>query len=87
MRHVKFDMTLETIDQSEEPVEPSGFETKIAKMESELEQIGDFVIKVRFTEFTGKRKKKVTHVEVTQAELDEMVKESKGPVIAQLSLF
>jgi hypothetical protein len=28
-----------------------------------------------------------TDVEVTQAELDEMVKESKGPVIAQLSLF
>ena len=78
---------MDVSDQPDELVKQIDPETKIVKMESQMEQIGDFVVKVKFTEYTGKRKKKITHVEVTQSELDKMVKESKGPVIAQLSLF
>ena len=62
-------------------------EDKVLKMESSMEQIGNCIVKVRFTEYVGKRKKKVTHVEVTQDELDKMITEAKRPVVAQLSLF
>ena len=60
---------------------------EIKKVSSEIEQIGDQLIKVQFVEYHGKRKKKVTHIEVTTAELDKMMDEAKGPVQAQLSLF
>jgi hypothetical protein len=59
----------------------------IRKAGSEIEKIGDRIVKVRFIEFTGKRKKKVTHIEVKEAELDEMMKNSDKPVQAQFSLF
>jgi hypothetical protein len=42
---------------------------------------------VQFIEYVGKRKKKVTHIEVKEAELDEMLKKSDKPVQAQFSLF
>ena len=67
--------------------EPKNLDTQIVKSESNIEQVGDFIVKVKYTEFIGKRKKKVTHIEVTQTELDKLVKESESPVIAQLSLF
>jgi hypothetical protein len=60
---------------------------KIKSISIEAEQIGDKVVKVEFIEYIGKRKKKVTHVEVTQAELDVMLAESKAPAVAQFTLF
>jgi hypothetical protein len=41
---------------------------------SEVEKIGDNIVKVQLIEYTGKRKKKVKHIEVKEAELDEMTK-------------
>jgi hypothetical protein len=35
----------------------------------------------------GKRKKKITHVEVKQSELDKMLKNSDKPALAQMLLF
>ncbi len=54
---------------------------------SEVEKIGDRIVKVQFIEYTGKRKKKVTHIQVKEAELDEMLKKSDKPVAAQFSMF
>ena len=54
---------------------------------SEVEKIGDRIVKVQFIEYTGKRKKKVTHIEVKEAELDEMMKKSDKSVHAQFALF
>ncbi|MFH1349501.1 MAG: hypothetical protein ABII26_01055 [Pseudomonadota bacterium] len=59
----------------------------IKKASTELEKIGDRVIRVQFIEYTGKRKKKVTHIEVKEAELEEMLQKSEKPVQAQFSLF
>jgi len=59
----------------------------IKNISLEAEQIGNKIVKVEFIEYIGKRKKKVTHVEVTQAELDEMLAESKAPAVAQFTLF
>jgi len=60
-------------------------EIKLAS--SEVEKIGDRIVKVQFIEYVGKRKKKVTHIEIKEAELDEMLKKSDKPVQAQFSLF
>jgi hypothetical protein len=59
----------------------------IKSISLEAEQIGNKIVKVEFIEYIGKRKKKVTHVEVTQAELDVMLAESKAPAVAQFTLF
>jgi len=59
----------------------------IKKASSEVEKIGDRIVKVQFIEYVGKRKRKVTHIEVKQSELDEMLKKSDKPVHAQFSLF
>lgn len=59
----------------------------IRKASSEVEKIGDRVVKVQFIEFIGKRKKKVTHIEVKEEDLDEMLKSCDKPVQAQFSLF
>jgi len=69
---------------SEEPIKP---EANVKRITTEVEQIGNKVLKVKLTEFIGKRKKKVTHIEVTQAELDQMVKENNNKVSAQLTMF
>ena len=52
-----------------------------------MEKIGDRILKVQFVEYVGKRKGKVTHIEVKQSELDRMIKDSEKPVHAQFSLF
>ena len=75
-----------------EPVTISKEEThrptpEIKMASSEVEKIGDRIVKVQFIEYVGKRKKKVTHIEVKEAELDEMIKKSDKPVQAQFSLF
>ena len=69
---------------SEEPIKP---EADVKRITTEVEQIGNKVVKVQLTEFIGKRKKKVTHIEVTQAELDQMVKGNNKKVSAQLTMF
>jgi hypothetical protein len=66
-----------------EPVLKPGVKT----LSLEAEQIGNKIVKVEFIEYIGRRKKKVTHVEVTQAELDEMIAESETPTQAQFTLF
>ena len=59
----------------------------IKKASSEIQKIGDRIVKVQFIEYVGKRKKKVTHIEVKEAELDDMIKKTSGGVHAQYSLF
>jgi hypothetical protein len=44
-------------------------------------------VKVQFIEYTGKRKKKVTHIEVREAELEEMLSTGGKTGVAQFSLF
>ncbi len=53
----------------------------------DAEQIGDKVVTVEFIEYSGKRPKKVTRVEVRQAELEQMLSDSKSSIIAQFALF
>jgi SNF2 family DNA or RNA helicase len=59
----------------------------IKKVTTEAEQIGTKVVKVQFIEFVGKKRKKVTHIEVTQAELSDLLKNPENNVVAQLSMF
>ena len=58
----------------------------VEKMSVEAQQIGDKVIKVSFTEYVGRRKKK-TRIEVKQSELDQMIKDTDNPVSVQLMMF
>ncbi len=59
----------------------------IKKASTEIEKIGDRIVKVQFIEVVGKRKKKITHVDVKQSELDKMLKNSDKPAQAQMLLF
>ena len=59
----------------------------IKKASTEIDRIGDRIVKVQFIEYLGKRKKKVTRIEVKESELDEMVKEKDKAVHVQYSLF
>jgi hypothetical protein len=59
----------------------------IKKASTEVERIGSRTVKVQFTEFIGKRKNKVTHIEVTRDELENMRGESDKPVRVQFTLF
>jgi hypothetical protein len=68
----------------EEVKEP---EENIKKVLTETEQIGNKVVKVQFIEFVGKRRKKVTHIEVTQTELKDILNTQEKNVVAQLSMF
>ena len=66
--------------------EEQGTLPEIAKASCEVEQIGDMLVKVEYVEFLGKRKKKVTRIEVKYSDLDEIVKD-KGSAALQFSLF
>ena len=55
----------------------------IKKSSTEVEKIGNRIIKVKFTEYTGKRKKKVTHIEITEGDLEKMLKDTHNPAQAQ----
>ncbi len=59
----------------------------IKRASTEVDRIGDRVVKVQFIEYTGKRKKKVTHIEVREAELEEMLSTGGKSGVAQFSLF
>ena len=52
----------------------------------EAERIGDRVVKVEFIEYRGRRKR-ITHVEVRQAELDGLLAEAGERAKAQFALF
>ena len=58
----------------------------VEKMSVEVEQIGDKVLKVSFTEYVGRRKK-TTRIEVKKSELDKMMKEKDRPSSVQLMMF
>ena len=60
---------------------------EIKMASTEVEKIGDRVVKVQFIEYTGKRKRKVTRIEVREDELEEMLKDSDKPLQAQFALF
>ena len=60
---------------------------EITTVETDMDQIGNKVVKVQFVEYLGKRKKKVTHIEVKQSELNDLVKEQDKAVHVQYSLF
>ncbi|MEI9475052.1 MAG: hypothetical protein WCO26_00535, partial [Deltaproteobacteria bacterium] len=62
-------------------------EQNIKRITTEAEQIGTKIVKVQFIEFIGKRRKKVTHIEVTQAELADIMKNKETSAVAQLSMF
>lgn len=59
----------------------------IKTVETAIDQIGDKILKVDFIEYMGKRKKKVTHIEINQSELDKIFKEKDNAVHVQYSLF
>ncbi|MBW1781273.1 MAG: DEAD/DEAH box helicase family protein [Deltaproteobacteria bacterium] len=89
---VEVSMNREMSDPEPKPETISREETEqpapeIRKFSTEVEKIGERIVKVQFVEYIGKRKKKVTHIEVKEAELDEMIKNSQGAIKAQYSLF
>lgn len=59
----------------------------IEKVSNEIETFGDRVVKVQVVEYMGKRKKEVTHIEVKEAELEEMLKNGHKFQMAQFTLF
>jgi superfamily II DNA or RNA helicase len=60
---------------------------EIGKASCEIEQIGDTVVKVEFVEFIGKRKKKVTHIEVKRSEIDQFIERAGHQGSVQFALF
>jgi hypothetical protein len=70
------------ISQEEQKATP-----EISKASSEIEQIGDTLVKVEFIEYVGKRKKKVTRVEVKHSSLDQVLDEKGSGVGVQFALF
>ncbi|MGA3208763.1 MAG: DEAD/DEAH box helicase family protein [Syntrophales bacterium] len=60
---------------------------EIGKASCEIEQIGDTVIKVEFVEYIGRRKKKVTHIEVKRSEIDQAIEQSGHRGMVQFTMF
>jgi len=67
--------------------EPDRLPVGVGSVSVELDRIGGTMIKVQFVEYIGKRKKKVTHIEVRKEDLDKMIQQAEGEVQAQLCLF
>ena len=79
------DPELETETISEEAEKPSG---NIRKSSTEIEKIGDRIVKVQFVEYIGKRKKKVTHIEVKEADTRRYAQKSRwGPFTRSTHFF
>ena len=68
----------------EEQQEPT---PEISKASCEIEQIGDTIVIIDFIEYTGKRKKKVTHIKVKHSEIDQMINQAGSQVGVQFALF
>lgn len=60
---------------------------EVSKASCEIEQIGDTLVKVEFIEYVGKRKKKVTRIEVKHSEIDQMINQAGSRVGVQFALF
>ena len=60
---------------------------EVSKASCEIEQIGDTLIKVEFIEYVGKRKKKVTRIEVKHSNLDQLLEQAGSGVGVQFALF
>jgi len=67
--------------------EPDRLPVGVGSASVELDRIGETLVKVQFVEYVGKRKKKVTHIEVRKEDLDKMIHQVEGEVQAQLCLF
>jgi len=67
--------------------QPQPTEPEVQRRSISKEKIGDRIIKVEFVEYSGKRKKKKTHIEVTNAELEQILNKSDKPLAAQFTLF
>ncbi|MCJ7595208.1 MAG: hypothetical protein MUO52_10615 [Desulfobacterales bacterium] len=52
-----------------------------------MAKIENRIVKVQFIEYTGKRKKRGTHIELKEAELKEMLGKTDKPVQVQFGLF
>jgi hypothetical protein len=50
-------------------------------------KIGDRVVKLQFIEYAGRRKKKVTHIEIKEADLEEVLAKNDNPLPAQFAMF
>ena len=63
--------------------------SEIWRASSEIEKIGDRIVKVQFIEYNGKarKRKRVTHIEVKSSKLDEMIEKNGNHVQVQFSLF
>lgn len=70
----------------DQAIDNTAVQPDIHSVSVEAERIGDRVIKVEFIEYKG-RKKRVTHVEVRQAELDGLLAEAGEKASAQFALF
>ncbi len=77
----------ETIPTDESEEEDIAKKPDVKKVSIEKEKIGDKIVKVSFIEYTGKRKKKITHIEVKNRELDEILSEKDKAVNVQFSMF
>ncbi len=60
---------------------------EIKRASTEVDRIGDRIVKVQFIEYAGERKKKVTHIEVREAELEEILKRNDKSKQAQFALL
>ncbi|MGA3209127.1 MAG: hypothetical protein ABSE05_15070 [Syntrophales bacterium] len=49
--------------------------------------IHNIVVKVEFVEYIGRRKKKVTHIEVKHSEIDQAIEESGHRGMVQFTMF
>jgi len=49
--------------------------------------IHNIVVKVEFVEYIGRRKKKVTHIEVKHSEIDQAIEQSGHRGMVQFAMF
>ena len=61
--------------------------TLCKKADFEIELIGDSVVKVEFVEYVGKRKKKVTRIEVKHSEVNQALEQAGHQGTVQVALF
>jgi hypothetical protein len=88
-RKKEVQMECQITDSKPIEIQPQGMEMEsdVKSASLEAEQIGDKVVKVHFIEYIGKRKKKVTRIEVDRAELNTLLQNSENQGVAQLSMF
>ncbi len=93
-KEVQVELTIQR-DLSEAAAEPvaisngeaESLSPEVKRASTEVDRIGDRIVKVQFIEYAGKRKKRVTHIEVREADLEEMLNKGDKNRMAQFSLF